>query len=152
MYITWQNEQKSTSTFWLDNDIHLCTISLSSTSKQSRGPKTYLSLMMYNWKRSTFYLIQWNLYNKIREVLLKTHKFHQLSGIVFTKSCLFPVVKDHLSWKTTKFSGRFIQFSLYNHIQKINSLWPDDTIWCQKYLTIISLGNHLSPGWHQAIT
>ena len=40
--------------------------------------------------------IQWNLYNKTGEVLLKTHKFHHLCGTVFTKSCLFS-----LSWETT---------------------------------------------------
>ena len=40
--------------------------------------------------------IQWNLYNKTGEVLLKTHKFQHLCGTVFTKSCLFS-----LSWETT---------------------------------------------------
>ena len=33
--------------------------------------------------------IQRSLYNEIREILLKTHKFHHLPGTVFTKSCLF---------------------------------------------------------------
>ena len=40
--------------------------------------------------------IQWNLHNETGKVLLKTHKFRQLPGTVFTKSCLFS-----LSWKTT---------------------------------------------------
>ena len=41
-------------------------------------------------------IMQWNLYNETREVLLKTHKFCHLSGTVFIKSCL-----SSLSWKTT---------------------------------------------------
>ena len=44
-------------------------------------------------------MIQWNLCNEKGEILLKTHKFCNLPGIVFTtvtKSCLFS-----LSWKTT---------------------------------------------------
>ena len=39
---------------------------------------------------------QWNLYNKTREVWLKTHKFQHLSGTLFTKPCLYS-----LSWETT---------------------------------------------------
>ena len=33
-----------------------------------------------------FVFIQWNLYNEAGEVLLRTHKFHHLSGTVVTKS------------------------------------------------------------------
>ena len=40
--------------------------------------------------------IHWNLYNETGKVLLKTHKFHHLSGTVFTKVRLF-----YLSWKIT---------------------------------------------------
>ena len=29
---------------------------------------------------------------------------------------ILPVVRDHLSWETTKFSGRFIQVSLYHDL------------------------------------
>ena len=110
-------------------------------------------------------VVHWNLYNETGNVLIKTHKFHQLPGTVFSKSsCLtvftlrfqnlqarnsslkifkqektnllawkenllarlnlwwskassrrlmkrllfiFPVMKDHLSWDTTKFGGCF---------------------------------------------
>ena len=50
--------------------------------------------------------LQWNLYNETGKVLRKTHEFHDLSGKIFTKSCLF-------SPSTTKLDGRFIQVSLY---------------------------------------
>ena len=33
--------------------------------------------------------MQWNLYNEPGKVLLKAHKFHHFSGMVFIKSCLF---------------------------------------------------------------
>ena len=37
---------------------------------------------------------------------------------LYTMMFILPDVKDHLSWETTKFSGRFIQISLYNNYSK----------------------------------
>ena len=57
--------------------------------------------------------IQWNLHNETEKVLLKhtqiwSFTWHSLYKIMF----LLPVMKDHLSWETTKFSGGFIQVLL----------------------------------------
>ena len=56
--------------------------------------KTCAFRLQFHWSlfsvgtQFTLYL-QWNLYNETEEVSLKTHKFHHLSGTVFTKLCLF---------------------------------------------------------------
>ena len=57
-------------------------------------------------------MVQWNLCNETREVLLK-HKFHYLPGSVNKIMFILPFMEDHLSWKTTKFSGCFIQVPIY---------------------------------------
>ena len=46
--------------------------------------------------RASTGMVQWNLCNETGTVSLKTHKFHHLPGMVFTKSCVLS-----LSWKTT---------------------------------------------------
>ena len=53
--------------------------------------------------------------NKTGDILLKTHKFQHLSGTVSTKALfILPVMRDHLSWETTKFRSCFLQVSLYS--------------------------------------
>ena len=43
-----------------------------------------------------YYNLQWNLYNETGKVLLKPHKFHHLSHMVFTKIMFFlSVMSDH---------------------------------------------------------
>ena len=61
-----------------------------------RFSNVFPSCQFWNWKNWDNGNIQWNLYDKTGEVLLKTHKFQYLYGTVFTKSCLFS-----LSWETT---------------------------------------------------
>ena len=41
------------------------------------------------------------------------YEFYHLRGSLYKIMFIFPVVSDHLSWETTKFSGHLIQVSLY---------------------------------------
>ena len=67
----------------------------SKTHSQMAQPQNFQELLKLPMVRDAV-SIQWNLYNKTGEVLLKTDKFQHLSGTVLTKSCLFS-----LSWETT---------------------------------------------------
>ena len=62
-----------------------------------------------------------NLFNETGEALTKTHQFfhYHLPGTAFTKSCLSFVMKIHLFWETTIFSGRVIQVPQYF----FNKIW-----------------------------
>ena len=54
----------------------------------SEKKKYVLSVRFPQSHYTGFIVLQWNLYNETGKVLLKTHKFHHLSGTVFTKSFL----------------------------------------------------------------
>ena len=65
--------------------------------------------------------IQWNLYDNTELILLKMHIFQHLTGTVFKKiMVILPIVREHLSWETTGFIGRFIQVSLKFEYDKTN--------------------------------
>ena len=84
-------------------------------------------LMFATFCQINFYCVQWNLYNKTGEVLLKTHKFQHLSHTVFTKSCLFS-----LSWETTCLERpQNLAVALYRFYCTVETLYS--TIYHSKY-------------------
>ena len=51
---------------------------------------------------------------------------------------ILPVMEDHLSWKTTKFSGHFIQVSLYNTVIQSDMM---SGVVTEVLIIIFSVGN-----------
>ena len=82
---------------------------------------------------------QWKLSHNTIEILLKTHKFCHITGTDFTESIL-SVMKNHLPWETTKFSGYFIQIS-----QSIHALWGRHRtcISCSPFAIMLAVSAHL---------
>ena len=52
--------------------------------------------------------VLWDRESLTKNTEISSFAWHGLYKIMF----LLPVVRDHLSWETIKFSGRFIQVSL----------------------------------------
>ena len=79
--------------------------------------------MLYTVASKTYlktFVIHWNLY---KDAQISSFACHSLYKIAF----ILPVMKDHLSWQTTTFSGRFIQVSLY--VQDFMSFKVCTCIW-----------------------
>ena len=89
----------------------------------------------------------------LEEVLLKTHKFHIILASVQNNFCT-SCHETHQSWGTTRFSGPFIQDSLYWYYDNELTHWGRVTFinnMCISKLTTIGSDNGLMPGRCQAI-